>query len=159
MERHLLREGTSSCRISSSWSQRRLTLAPPCKPYRQRRPNASDRLHIPGSTLDSDWTDCLNLTAWFSYHVVSFRLHTCSIGLPRRTAVPLFTNHKVTLNRNCYLQYWLFFKNWLRYWITYQTLMSSETNQSTFFYLIQLLYNQSEYIGIIIAISRPRYTY
>ena len=42
--------------------------------------NASDRLHIPGSTLDSDWPDCLNLTAWFSYHVVSFGLHTCSTG-------------------------------------------------------------------------------
>ena len=33
--------------------------------------NVSDRLRIPGSTLDSDWTDCLNLTAW-SY-AVSFR--------------------------------------------------------------------------------------
>ena len=72
------------------------TLAPPCKPYCQRRPNASDRLRIPRSTLDSDWTDCLNLTAWFSYHMVSFRLHTCSTGLPRRTTIPLFTNHNVT---------------------------------------------------------------
>ena len=58
--------------------------------------NTSDRLRIPGSTLDSDWTDCLNLTAWFSYNVVSFRLHTCSIGLPRHTAIPLFTNHNMT---------------------------------------------------------------
>ena len=49
-----------------------------------------------GSTLDSDRTDCLNLTAWFSYHVVSFQLHTSSTGLPQRTATPLFTNHKVT---------------------------------------------------------------
>ena len=50
--------------------------------------NASDRLRIPGSTLDSDWTDCVNLTAWFSYHVVSFRLHTCLTCLPRRIAIP-----------------------------------------------------------------------
>ena len=55
--------------------------------------NASDRLHIPGSTLDSDWTDDLNLTASFSYHVVSFRLHTCLTGLPQCTAIPLFINH------------------------------------------------------------------
>ena len=39
---------------------------------------------------------CLNMTAWFSYSVVSFRLHTCSNDLPRRTAIPLFTNHHVT---------------------------------------------------------------
>ena len=96
MERHILREGTSSCPISSSWSQGVPTLAPPCKPNRHRRPNASDPLHIPGSTLDSKWTDCLNLTTWFSYHVVSFRLHTCSTGLPRCTTTPLFTNHIVT---------------------------------------------------------------
>ena len=51
--------------------------------------DASDRLRIPGTTTDSDWTDCLNLTAWLSYHVVSFRLHTCSTGLPQRTAIPL----------------------------------------------------------------------
>ena len=38
---------------------------------------------------------CLNLTTWFSFHVVSFRLHTCSTGLPRRTAIPLFSNHNV----------------------------------------------------------------
>ena len=55
--------------------------------------NASDRLRIPGSTLDSDWPDCLNLTPSLSYHVVSFRLHIYSTGLPRRTAVHLFTNH------------------------------------------------------------------
>ena len=42
------------------------------------------------------WTNCLNLTAWFSYHEVSFRLHTRSTGLPRYTAIPLFTNHNVT---------------------------------------------------------------
>ena len=53
--------------------------------------NASDRLRIPGLTLDSDWTDCLNLTAFFS-----FWLHTCSTGLPRRTVIPLLTNHNVT---------------------------------------------------------------
>ena len=72
------------------------TLSPLCKPYHQRRPNASDRLRIPGSTLDSDWTDYLNLTAWFSYYVVSFRLHTCSTDLPRRTTIHLFTNHNGT---------------------------------------------------------------
>ena len=94
MERHILTEGTSSCSISSSWNQGVPMLAPPCKPYRQRRPNAFDQLHIPHSTLDSDWT--LNLTAWFSYHVVFFRFHTCSNGLPWRTSIPLFTNHNVT---------------------------------------------------------------
>ena len=70
------------------------TLAPPCKPYRQRRPNASDRLRIPRSTVDSD--SSLNLTTWFSYHVVPFWLHTFSISRPRRTIIPLFTNHNVT---------------------------------------------------------------
>ena len=64
------------------------TLALPSKPYRPRRLWS---LRIP-----SDWTDCLNLTAWFSCHVVSFRLQTCSTGLPRRTAILLFTNHNVT---------------------------------------------------------------
>ena len=97
MERHILREGISSCPISSSWSSGVPTLAPPYKTYRQRRPNASDRLRIPGSTLDSALTDCLNLTAWFSYHVVSFRLHTCSTDLPRRTVIPLFANHNVAV--------------------------------------------------------------
>ena len=58
--------------------------------------NASDRLRVPGSTLDSDWFDCLNLTAWFSHHVISFWLHICSTYLPRRTASPLFTIHNVT---------------------------------------------------------------
>ena len=32
----------------------------------------------------------LNLTGWFSFHVVPFRLHTCSICLPRHTAIPCF---------------------------------------------------------------------
>ena len=59
----ILREVTSSCPISSSWSQLVLKLAPPCKPYRQRRPNVSDRLRIPGSPLSRL---CLNLTAWLS---------------------------------------------------------------------------------------------
>ena len=40
-ERHILWEGTSSRPISSSWSQGVPTLASPCKPYRQRRPNTS----------------------------------------------------------------------------------------------------------------------
>ena len=105
MERHILREGTSSCPISSSGSQGVPTLAPPCKPYRQRRPNASDRLHIP---LDSRFSGlCLNLTMWFSYHTVSFRLHTCSTGLPRRTAILVYlsqshglSKHMVSLGRN-----------------------------------------------------------
>ena len=95
MERHILREGTSSCPIFSSWNQGVPMLEPPCKPYRQRRSNTSDWLPIPGSTLDSDWTDCLNLTAWFSYYIVSFRLHTCSTGRPRRTTIALFTNQNV----------------------------------------------------------------
>ena len=37
MERHILREGTSSCPISSSWSQGVPTLASPCEQYCQRR--------------------------------------------------------------------------------------------------------------------------
>ena len=37
MERHILRGETSSYPISSSRSQGVPTLAPPCKPYRQRR--------------------------------------------------------------------------------------------------------------------------
>ena len=65
---------------------------------------ASDRLRIPGSTLDSHWS--LNLTARFSYHVVSFRLHICLIDLPCRTAIPcllittwqLVKTHGVTKN-------------------------------------------------------------
>ena len=58
----------------------------------------SDRLRIPRSTLDSDWTLKWSLkeTTWYENHVVCFRLHTCSIGLPRRTAISLFTNHNVT---------------------------------------------------------------
>ena len=36
------------------------------------------------------------LATWFSYHVVPFRLHTSSTSLPRRTTIPLFTNHNVT---------------------------------------------------------------
>ena len=100
MERHILREGSSSCPIFSSLSQGVPTFAPPCKPYRQRRPRRLWSLRISGSTLDSDWTDSLNLTAWFSYHVVSFRFHTCSTGLPRRTAIPLFTNHNVTAGQS-----------------------------------------------------------
>ena len=51
---------------------------------------------ISSSWNDSHWPDCLNLTAWFSYHVVPLWLHTCSTGLPRRTAIPLFTNHNMT---------------------------------------------------------------
>ena len=54
--------------------------------------NTSDWLCIPGLTLDSDWTDCLNLTA--GSHIMW--LHTCSTGLPWRTAIPLFTNHNMT---------------------------------------------------------------
>ena len=92
--------GLLYCLISSSWSQGVSILAPPCKPYRQRRPNVSDRLRVPGSTPDSDWTHCLILTAWFSIHVVAFRLHiarlACPDALPGNTAIPLFTNHNVT---------------------------------------------------------------
>ena len=38
---------------------------------------------------------CLNLTTWFSYHMVSFQLYTYSTSLPRHTAIPLFTNQNV----------------------------------------------------------------
>ena len=93
MERHILREGTSSCPISSSQSQGVPMLAPPHQPYCQRWPNASDWPHIPGLTLNSDWP--LNQTAWFSYHLVSFWLPTCSTGQARHTAIPLLTNHNV----------------------------------------------------------------
>ena len=39
--------------IPSSESQGVPTLVPSCKPYRQRRPNASDRQGVPSSTFDS----------------------------------------------------------------------------------------------------------
>ena len=58
MEQHILREGNSSRPISSSGGQGVPTLASPCKPYRQRRPNASDRQRVPGSTLDSLHSKC-----------------------------------------------------------------------------------------------------
>ena len=97
MERHILREGTSFCAMSSSWSQGVAVVAPPCKPYPQRRPKTSDRLRIPSfEPRFSDWTDYLHLTAGFSYLVVSFRLHTYSTGLSRRTTIPLFTHQNVT---------------------------------------------------------------
>ena len=85
--RHILREETSSCPISSSRSEGVAMLSPPCKPYRQRRPR---RLWSAAYLrLDSRFSGfCQNLTAWFSYHMVSFRLHTSSTGL--------FTNHNVT---------------------------------------------------------------
>ena len=96
------------------YSERRLLLAayllPGARGCQQLNPlascifrddtNASDHLRIPDSTLDSDWSDGLNLTAWFSYYVVSFRLHTCSTGLPRRTAILLFTNYNVTAGQS-----------------------------------------------------------
>ena len=90
MERHILREGEFFLPhiflLEPGWAN----ACTPCKPYRQRRPNASHRLRIPGSTLDSNWTDCLKLTVRFSYHMVSFRLHTCLTGQPRLTSIPLF---------------------------------------------------------------------
>ena len=61
--------------------------------------DAIDRLRIPW-LVSRFWLAYLNLTTWFSYHVVSFRLHTCSTGLPRRTAIPLFSNHNVTACQN-----------------------------------------------------------
>ena len=82
MERHILREGTSSCPLSFSGPGG----ANACR-------NASDRLRVPRSRFRLDW---LNLTVWSSYHLVSFQLHTCSTGLPWRTAIHLFTNHNVT---------------------------------------------------------------
>ena len=91
IERHILREGISSCPIFSSWSQGCERLHPLASHIVR---DASDRLL---RWLDSRfWLACLNLTAWFSYHVVSFRLHTCSAGLFRRTNIPLFTIHNVT---------------------------------------------------------------
>ena len=95
MERHILREGASSCPISSSCSQGVPTLAPLANSIVRDDTNASYHLRILGSTFDSDRTDFLNLTVWFSYHVVFFRLHSCSTGPPRRTTNPLFTNHNV----------------------------------------------------------------
>ena len=95
IERHILKKGTSSCPISSSGSQGVPMLASPCKPYPQRRPG-----HLWSAAylwLDSRFSGlCLKLTAWFSYHVVSFQLHTCSTGLPRHTAITLFPNPNVT---------------------------------------------------------------
>ena len=100
--RDIYSEGPSSCPISSSWSQGVPTLAPPCKPYHQRWPNASDQMRSPHSTLDSHWTQKLskNLTAWFSYQVVSFQLHTCSTSQLWHTAISLFTNHNMTASQS-----------------------------------------------------------
>ena len=65
MERHILREWTSSFHKSSSGRQGMPRLAPPYKPYRQRQPNASDRLHCPW--LDSRFSSLsLNQTARLS---------------------------------------------------------------------------------------------
>ena len=97
MERHILREGTSSCPISSSWSQGVPTLA---SLFVKDDTNTSDQLCVPGSTLGFDWTDCLKLTARFSYHLVSFQVDTCSTGHPQCTATPLFTNHNMTACQN-----------------------------------------------------------
>ena len=87
MQTNILREGTSSCPISSSGSEGVPTLSPPCTPYRQRRPR---RLWSAAySWPDSRFSGlCLNLTVWFSYHVVSFSLHTCRTRQPRRTTIP-----------------------------------------------------------------------
>ena len=44
------------------------------------------------------WLDSvLNLTAWFSYHVVTFWLHTCWTWLAWRTVIWQLTNHKMGL--------------------------------------------------------------
>ena len=99
MERHIPREGTSSCPIFSSGTQGVPTLAPHWKPYRQRRPKRVCSAAYPW--FDSRFSGhCLNLTVRFSYHVVPFWLHTCSTGLPGRTAIPLFTNHNVTASQS-----------------------------------------------------------
>ena len=60
--RHILTEETSSCPIPSSGSQGVPTLAPPCKPCRQRGLSsaACPLLDFRFSAL------CLNLTAWLS---------------------------------------------------------------------------------------------
>ena len=91
------------------YSERRLLLAPYLLPGARGRQclhplasriirdirDASDRLRIPGSTLDYDWTQSK------SDRVVlispgPLRLHTCSTGLPRPTAITPLTNHNVT---------------------------------------------------------------
>ena len=95
MERHILREGTPSCLISSFGSEGVPMLAPTCKPYRQRHLRCLWLAAYPW--IDSRFSGlCLNLIPWFAYHVASFRLHTCSTGLSGCTAIPLFTNHNVT---------------------------------------------------------------
>ena len=114
------------------YSERRLLLAPSCT-------NACTPLQavssektlmpligcvIPGSTLDSDWTACLNLTTWFSYHMVSFRLHTCSTGLPNALPSPclLITTHTESPNK----LYIIFFSNIMI------SIVSEEKNRDTF---------------------------
>ena len=95
MERHMLRERPFSCPISSSGARECQRLHPLAS--RIIRDDLTPLIGCLSLTwLDSDWTDSLQLTAWFSYHVVSFRLHTSSTGLPRFTDMPLFTNHNVT---------------------------------------------------------------
>ena len=97
----MLREGTYSCPISFSGSQLLLTLALSYKPYHQRRPNASDRRHIPGSTLDS--VHSINLTAWLSRALLPVtHLFDCPGALPSPylliTTWQLVKAHGVTRN-------------------------------------------------------------
>ena len=87
MERHILREGTSCpiffpCTLLQTVSSE-TTLTPLIACVSLAR-------------LSILTTDYLNLTVSFSFPVVSFRLHTCSTGLPRCTVIPLFTNHNMT---------------------------------------------------------------
>ena len=93
MERYIHR-GWTPFPIPSSGSQGVPLLAPHHKLYHQRRPRRLWSAAYPW--LDSWFSGlCLNLTAWFSYNVVSFQLHTCLTGLPWRTAILLFTYHNV----------------------------------------------------------------
>ena len=94
MERHIFREGTSSCPILFSGSQGMPTLAPPCKPYRQRGPKCLWSAACP--SLDSQFSVlCLNLTAWLSRGLLPVTQLFDSTTMTRCHPPP-FTNHNLT---------------------------------------------------------------
>ena len=80
------------------YSNRELLLAPYLLPV----PRRCEPLHpLASRIIRDDLTPLIGYVSWLDWlsksdRVVSFRLHTCSSGLPRRTANPLFTNHNVT---------------------------------------------------------------
>ena len=101
MERHILREGTSSCLISSSGSQGVSTLAPPCKRYRQKRPNPLIGwvclVRIPILCTLSK-SDCVVLITWSPFGYTHFGPDVLSSCCLLITTWQLVKAHGVTRN-------------------------------------------------------------